>query len=163
MVKTCEVTVVPMSIIQSGLSKWLEYMVAAILLTLCLAFLTAAALDLVPFEGPATRQLMIGLLLPCTALMTYLGYDVTTYPTRIVVHPDRSFVLHSPLREVCLQAAQVSEVGCDMDGDYYLRYANRKADLRFFRREQLAAFLDELRTRHAAPGNESKQRQNACP
>lgn len=147
-----------MSTIESGWHKWFSHLVAAVLDLMGVAFLAVVAFDLIPAEDPQMRAPMIGFLLLFNAFGFYLTYDLLGYPTRIVVHPDGSFVLHSPLRAVRLSAAQVRELDCDGDGDWYLRHAGGKADLRFFRTAQMTGFLQHLKARNPAIASSRERR-----
>lgn len=133
-----------MTTIESSAYKWFTYQVTAALLAMCLGFLTIAVFDLVPTGNQSTRVVLIAFFLFASAFMAHGAYDVLGYPTRVVVHVDGSFVLHSPLRTIRLHPAAISEMDFDSDGDCYLRYMGRKVDLRFFSKSQLDPFLNTL-------------------
>lgn len=134
-----------MANIESGWHKWPSYLGAAFMHAIGAAFLVIVAFDLIPAEDPQTRPLLIGFLLIWNAFQLVLSYHYLGFPTRITVRPDGSFDLHSPRRTLHLLAAQVRELDCDGDGDWYLRHDGGKADLRFFRAAQMAGLLQQLK------------------
>jgi hypothetical protein len=147
-----------MGSIESGWEKWFSYLVAAVMHAIGAVFLATAVLDLIPVEDPQTRPLLIGFLLIWNAFQILLTHHYLGFPTRISVHPDGSFDLHSPRRTLHLLAAQVRELDCDGDGDWYLRHERGKADLRFFRATQMAGFRQQLKAHNPAIAGSGEQR-----
>lgn len=139
-----------MGSIESGWHKWFSYLVAVVMHAIGAALLVIAALDLIPVEDPQTRPLLIGFLMIWNAFQLFLTYVYLAFPTRITVHTDGSFVLQSPRRTLHLSPAQVRELSCDGDGDWYLRHDGGKVDLRFFRAAQMAGFLQQLKAHNPA-------------
>jgi hypothetical protein len=133
-----------MRIIDATGYRWFSYLVASVLLLVAATFLTIALLDLAPAEDPQARGWQIAFLLLFAAFAGHGLYDVLSYPTRIVVHADGRFVLHSPIHVVPLSAPDVIELACDGDGDWYLRHGSKKAHLQFFRKAQMESFQRDL-------------------
>lgn len=135
--------------IQSGLYKWFAYIPMAIMCLLGMSFLFVTLLQLVPFEESRGRDYALLFFFVWNAFVFYGTYQFLLKPTKIVIKPDSSFVLYSPLKSISLLPTDVHKIDRDSEGDWYIWCNNEKMDLRFFKQSQLAPFFQRLKAKNA--------------